>query len=67
MMEALSLKQHVNFGTQNYGNTLGLITMEIISNIRINKVTPGEFLSDHRWVECEWYLRGLNTIFYKNT
>ena len=30
MMEALGLKQHVNFGSDNHGNTFDLIFMDTI-------------------------------------
>ena len=53
------------FGIHNHENTHDLIFTEIISDIRITRVTPGEFLSDHRWVDCELSLRGLQTISHK--
>ena len=65
MMEALGLEQHVNFGTCNFGNTLYLIFMEIISDTRITKVTSGEFLSPQRLVECQLNLRRPHIIYYK--
>ena len=64
MMESLGLEQNVNFGTQNHGNSSSSLKSSL--DIRITTVTPGEFLSDHRWVEYQLNLRRPHTISYKN-
>ncbi len=46
-MEVLGFVQHINFTTQNKGNTLDLMLTCNMMQISILRTTQGPFLSDH--------------------
>ena len=46
-LEALGLKQYVNFPTHKSGNTLDLIINDELSRMKPIYIRPGQFLSDH--------------------
>ena len=42
--------QNINFPTHKQGNTLDLLLTEANSAIKLNKIDPGPFISDHRLI-----------------
>ena len=52
MMEALGLTQHVPSFTHKKGNLLDHIYTEVGSNIKVNRCTIGDFVSDHSVISC---------------
>ena len=45
--QALALQQHVNFSTHASGNTLDLVFTELFNELKIQKCTQDDFISDH--------------------
>ena len=52
LTQALALQQHVNFPTHTSGSTLELVFMELFNEIKIQRCTQDDFISDHCIVEC---------------
>ena len=50
-IEAMGLEQHVIYPSHKSGNTLDLVFTEIITQIQINYLSCGSFLSDHCMVD----------------
>ena len=50
--QALALQQHVNFSTHISGNTLDLVFTELFNELKIQKCTQDDFISDHCIVKC---------------
>lgn len=48
--EAMGLYQHVHFPTHKGGNTLDLVLSEWSERVKVNTVTTGPYISDHRAV-----------------
>ena len=48
----LGLVQHVNCPANHSKNTLDLIFMEYVSDIRVHRCTVSTFISDHCFIEC---------------
>ena len=51
-MTALCLVQHVSGPTHHSNNTLDLILMEYISDIRVHRCNLSTSISDHSFIEC---------------
>ena len=52
MLSALGLDQCVKEATHKQNNTLDLILMEAVSNIRIFNIHTGTYISDHKLIEA---------------
>ena len=52
MLTALGLDQCVNEATHKQNNTLDLILMDAVSNIRIFNIHTGTYISDHKLIEA---------------
>ena len=50
--QALALEQHVNFSTHTSGNTLDLVFTELFNELKIQKCTQDDLISDHCIVKC---------------
>ena len=51
-LDLFNLQNHITFPTHNKGHTLDLVLMDINSTT-LTKVTQGDFISDHCFVDCE--------------
>ena len=62
-LSALGLRQIVTKATHQSGNTRDLIFIEEETGLakQLNRCVTGEFLSDHRWVMVEFYIKQLLT------
>ena len=52
MMDALGLDCHVNFPTHQSGQSLDLVFMELLSEMKMIRSNAGTYLSDHCTIEC---------------
>ena len=52
-MEALGLKQHVNFKNHHVGNILDLLFTEIAAKLTM-RIFKGRYISDHRAIVAEF-------------
>ena len=58
--QALALEQHVNFSTHTSGNTLNLVFTELFNELKIQKCTQDDFISDHCIVKCNLNVKRLD-------
>ena len=64
---AIGIEKVMNFGTHVQGHTLDLMLHELNSSIKIRKIQPGVYLSDHCFVEMEINIQRSHVVFKKST
>ena len=61
-IDAMGLYQHVNFSTHKSGNVLDLIISDFTDEVKVLKVAPGPFLTDHRAVISTLNIKKLRPV-----
>ena len=61
-IDAMGLYQHVDFSTHKSGNVLDLIISDFTDEVKVLKVAPGPFLTDHRAVISTLNIKKLRPV-----